>query len=242
VVEPAALPPGLAHIVARATSTRPADRYAEVAGLLEAVETYHNSGGENAADHPHHVLDELARRMDNLPATGPERQLGQQAVLEAIAGLDRLQDDEVIDGLDRVPTELLAMLARDNPARFLAPLSSYARSLERAVARRHFHYADLVARRMQAVFQASPSPDVKAQALEALLIAAIVLNRYAAMAVFKTLLYQVKHAELAVRVAEMLRDHRDYFQEVAPGLRPERLHPILRGVINELVWIQTVSF
>lgn len=72
---------------------------------------------------------------------------------------------------------------------------------------------------MQAVFQASRNPDVKAQALEALLIAAVLLNRYAAMAVFKMLLYQIKDAEIALRVAEMLRDHRDYFQEVAPGLR-----------------------
>ena len=32
------------------------------------------------------------------------------------------------------------------------------------------------------------------------------------------------------------------FQEVAPGLRSERLHPIHRCVINELVWIETVSF
>jgi len=242
VVEPAAMPAGLDHIVVRATSTRPADRYAEVAELLEAVEAYHNSTAENAADHPRHVLDELARQTVKLPGTGPERRRHQHAILDALAGLDRLQDDEVIDGLDRVPTDLLAMLARDNPARFLAPLASYARSLERAVGRRHFHYADLVARRMQAVFRASRNPDVKAQALEALLIAAIVLNRYAAMAVFKMLLYKINDVEIALRVAEMLRDHRDYFQEVAHSLCSERLHPILRGVINELVWIETVSF
>jgi len=30
--------------------------------------------------------------------------------------------------------------------------------------------------------------------------------------------------------------------EVAPGLRSERLHPILSAVINDLVWIETVSF
>ncbi len=140
------------------------------------------------------------------------------------------------------PPDLLAVLARDSPGRFLVPLASYARSLERAVARRHFQYADLVAQRMQAVFQASRNPEIKAQALGALLIAAVVLNRYAAMTVFKKLLYQIKDAEIALRVAEMLRDHRDYFQEIAPGLRAERLHPLLGRVINDLVWIETVSF
>jgi serine/threonine protein kinase len=242
VVEASAVPRGLGHIVLRATSTRPGDRYAEVAGLLEALETYENCVAGNAADHPHDVLDKLARQAGSLPGTGPARQQHQLAMLDALAGLDRLQDDAVIEGFDRVPTNLLAMLARTNPTRFLAPLSSYARSLERAVARRDFHYADLVARRMQSVFQASRKPDVKAQALEALLIAAVVLNRYAAMAVFKMLLYQVNDAEIALRVAEMLRDHRDYFQEIAPGLCTERLHPILQGVIGELVWIETVSF
>ena len=242
VVEPAALPPGLAHIIVRASSTHPADRYAGVAGLLEAVETYQHSVAENAPNHPHLVLEQLARQVDSLSGTGPPRAAHQHAILEAIADLQRLKDDDLLDGLDRVPTDLLSVLAHDNPTQFLAPLTSYARSLERAVARRHFHYADLVARRMQAVFQASRNPDVKAQALEALLIAAVLLNRYAAMAVFKMLLYQIKDAEIALRVAEMLRDHRDYFQEVAPGLRFERLHPILHCVINDLVWIETVSF
>ena len=46
----------------------------------------------------------------------------------------------------------------------------------------------------------------------------------------------------ALPVAEMLRSHRDYFQEIAPGLRPDQLHPILRSVLDELDWIETVSF
>ena len=70
---------------------------------------------------------------------------------------------------------------------------------------------------MQAVFQLSRDPAIKAQALGALLIAAVVLNRYAAMAIFKRLLFQIQDAETALLVAELLRDHRDFFQEVAPG-------------------------
>ena len=89
--------------------------------------------------------------------------------------------------------------------------------LERAVARRHFQYADVVARRMQAVFRGVPKSRHQALALEALLTAAVLLNRYAAMTVFKRLLYQIKDAETALRVAEMLRDHRDDFQEMPPA-------------------------
>ncbi len=134
--------------------------------------------------------------MTDLLAAGSASKGHLDAVLEAIAGLEGLQADDILEGLDRVPTDLLAVLARDNPARFQASLASYARSLERAVARRHFQYADLVARRMRAIFQASRDPDIKAQALQALLIASVVLNRYAAMSVFKLLLYQIKDAEI----------------------------------------------
>ena len=90
--------------------------------------------------------------------------------------------------------------------------------------------------------QASRDPELKTLALQAILVAAVVLNRYAAMAAFRLLLYQIQDAETALPVAEMLRAHRDYFQEIAPGLRADRLHPILRSVLDDLDWIETVSF
>ena len=31
-------------------------------------------------------------------------------------------------------------------------------------------------------------------------------------------------------------------EEIAPYLRVERLHPILRGVVDDLDWVETVSF
>ena len=43
VIDASALPPGLSHIVQRATAARPPDRYPDVAELLEAVEAYHAS-------------------------------------------------------------------------------------------------------------------------------------------------------------------------------------------------------
>ena len=215
VIDPAALPPGLAHIVTRATAARPADRYADVLALLQAVEGYENS--ERDRDSPRSILEHLTQRIDKLAEAGVPGEASGQAILEALAGLDWVQEDDFLEGFDRVPVNVLASLAHDNPTRLFMLLSSYAQNLERAAAHRHFHYADLVARRMQAVFQLSRDPAIKAQALGALLIAAVVLNRYAAMAIFKRLLFQIQDAETALLVAELLRDHRDFFQEVAPG-------------------------
>jgi serine/threonine protein kinase len=242
VLEPASLPGGLAHIVRRATAARPDDRYEDVSALLEAVEQYRQSPGEPESTHPGPTLERLSGLVRRLVRAGLYRGEYNSEILEALADLDRLDPASILDAFDRVPTEVLAGLARDRPAQFLGPLKSYARGLEREVSRRHFQYADLVARRMGTVIHESRDPEVRARALQAILVAAVVLNRYAAMAVFKRLLCQVHDPATALAVAETLRSHRDYFQEIAPGLRAERLHPILRSVLDDLVWIETVSF
>jgi hypothetical protein len=242
VLEPASLPRGLAHIVRRATAARPDDRYEDVLALLEAVEQYRKSPGESDATHPGPTLERLSRLVGRLVRAGLYHGEYRTEILEALADLDRLDPASILDAFDRVPTEVLAGLARDRPSRFLGPLRAYAASLEREASRRHFRYADLVARRMSLVIQEGRDPEVRARAMQAILVAAVVLNRYAAMAVVKRRLYEIHDPATALAVAEMLRAHRDYFQEVAPGLRADRLHSILRSVLDDLVWIETVSF
>jgi eukaryotic-like serine/threonine-protein kinase len=242
VLELMSLPRGLAHIVRRATAARPDDRYPEVSALLEAVENYHDSPGEFDAVHPGPTLERLSRLVERLIEAGHYRGEYRFDILAALADLDGLDPVAILDAFDRVPTDVLAGLAGERPAQFLAPLKAYAHGLEQVASRLHVNYADFVARRMKAIVQTSRDPEVKTRALQAILVVAVVLNRYAAMAVIKLLLYQIKDAETALPVAEMLRAHRDYFQEIAPGLRADRLHPILRSVLDELVWIETVSF
>ena len=86
------------------------------------------------------------------------------------------------------PTQVLTALARDPRGGLASPLRAYAMALEEAAPRRHFDYADKVAARMEAVFQAARSPEIKVLAIQSLLVAAVVLNRYAAMSAFKRLL------------------------------------------------------
>ncbi len=242
MLETAPLRPALAHIILRATATRPGERYAEVADLLEAIETYERLPPQDAASHPGRAIDELLRRIGNPRPAQPYTGQYNEAILDALSGLAALEADEAIDVFDRLPTDVLTNLARDSRAGLLTPLLAYVKALERAAARRHFDYADKVAARMVAVFRASRNPEIKVRALQSLLVAAVELNRYAAMTAFKRLLYPIRGADLALPVAEMLRDHRDYFQEVASGLRVDRLDPMLRAVIDELEWIETVSF
>ena len=242
MLETATLRPALAHIILRATASRPVERYADVADLLAAIETFERLPPQDDAGHPGRAIDELLRRISTPRPARPYAEQHNDAMVDALSGLAALEADEVIDIFDRLPTGVLTALARDPRAGLLAPLLVYAKALERAAARRRFDYADRVAVRMEAVFQASGNPEIKARALQSLLVVAVVLNRYSAMAAFKRLLYSIRGADLALPVAEMLRDHRDDFQEIASDLHVKRLDPVLQAVIDDLSWIETVSF
>jgi serine/threonine protein kinase len=219
VVDPDRLPRGLAHIVRRATATRPDDRYPDVAALLESVERCRQAADGSAAD----------------GGSGDD-------LLEVLTLADRLPPGDVLDAFDSVPVGVLARLGKESGGRLRSLLRLYCRCLESASGRKGFEYADLVARRMRGLIAAAPTPGTVAPAIEAILIVAVALNRYSAMAELRQALYQVRDVEHALAVAEMLRERREYFQEIAPELRTGRLHPILRGVVDDLDWIQTVSF
>ena len=162
VIEPGLLPRGLAHIVRRATAARPDERYPDVSALLEAVEHSRDAPDEFEAAHPGPTLARLSRLVERLVEAGLYRGEYRFDILWALADLDGLEPAEVLDAFDRVPTEVLDSLAQERPAQLLAPLKTYARSLEQAASRRHFNYADLVTRRMKAVIQASAIPSSRA--------------------------------------------------------------------------------
>jgi serine/threonine protein kinase len=242
VIEPAILPAGLEHVVLRATATRPHDRYPAVATLLDAIDAYEASPGPAHGVSLSRTLARLGQQALPLLAAGSDWEPCRREILDNLAALDRLDPSDRIDALDQLPTTVLVALAQSDPAVLLARLNDHARSLERHAAHRPFDYADHVARRTRHLVQTTQNPAVAARALQALLVTSVALNRYAAMGAFRLLLYQVRQADVALAVAEMLREHRDYLQEIAPGLNPRRLHPILAQVLSDLDWIETVSF
>jgi serine/threonine protein kinase len=242
VVEPSMLPWGLDHIILRATATQPAERYATVTDLLVAVDTYEASACGQEPEHPSTVLERLAWDLHRRSETKQYRGEHRDDILGSLSSLGRLESDDLADAFDRLPAEVLATLARDMPRQFLPPFHKCTQGMERTAAHRDFAYADVLAQRMKAVIQATRDPKIQTCALQSLLVAAVVLNRYSAMATVRQLLYQITRPEIALPVAEMLRAHRDYLHEIVPGLCVDRLHPILRGVVDELEWIETVSF
>ena len=240
LIEPDALPEGLIHILRRATAANPDDRYPNLAELLDALR-YHELSKDPAKD-AREVLEVLVLRAEDSLRLGSHAPEVLRAILGVMMNLDRRDPDIAIESFDRLPDGLLPRLAVEAPGEFLPVLKGYARALRSRVARANFGYADTVARRMTLIFTAAHHPGVKTVALQTTLIAAVELNRYAAMGVFNRLLMAVKTIELALPTAEMLRAHAEYYHEVAAGAPPDRLHPAIRDVQQELLTWDNVPF
>jgi hypothetical protein len=233
LIEPDAMPKGLSHIVLRATSVNPDDRYPDLGEFLDALRYYRLS--RDPARNAREALESLVLQAEALLRRNEYRTENLREILALLTPLDRLEPSAAIERFDRLPDGLLPVLAGEFAVGFLPVLRGYAKAVAARVAGLPFRYADQVARRMRLVFLGTSHPGIKAVALQATLIAAVELNRYAAMHAFNRLLMGVDAVEYALPVAEMLRAYAHYYAEVADGAPPDRLHPALREVQRELL-------
>jgi len=239
VMELERLPVGLAHIVRRATATRPDRRYPDVDSLMIALDVFVETTVGHA--HPRARLDRFLERMDRVrPIQEPTR-----AELHENLSLLHQRGSEPESGVfwfDAVPSSLLRSFAREIPGDFVTVLDLYRKRICVRPCTLDFQYADLVATRMRGIFESTTHAGLKTLALRIALVTAVALNRYSAMATVRQLLRQVKTLSLALPVSEMLREHLEEFREVTPGLDPQYLHTAIRAILDELTWIETVTF
>jgi serine/threonine protein kinase len=233
LIEQDALPRGLAHIVQRAASARPEDRYQTLGELLDALRYYELS--KDPTRNTREALENLVLQAENLLRRREYQAENLKAILGLLLNVDQLGSRTIIEFFDRLPREILAVLAGEFAGEFLIPLRAYAAALQSRVAGFNFAYADTVARRMRSVFVHGRSTEVKTTALQITLVAAVELNRFAAMNVFNLLLAAVKDVDLAIAVGEMLRAQARHYQKVAEQVPPNRLHPAIRKVQADLL-------
>lgn len=233
LIDPEALPKGLAHIIQRATSADPEGRYRSLGELLDALRYY-----ELAKDPAKNSREARENLFLQAEAALKSRQRPFAIVAELLALLgqqDGVRSDGVLASFDRIPDRLLPFVAREFSREFLPILRTYADALRAKAARCEFGYADIVARRMRLVFRHSGNDELACFALRTVLLASVALNRFAAMSVFNRLLTSVKTCDLGLRVAEMLRDDAEYYREVAGAVLPAKLHPAIRAVQEEVL-------
>ena len=233
LIEPSTVPKGLAHVLLRATGANPDDRYRDLGELLDALRYYELS--KDPSRNSREALENLVLEAESWLDRREYRAENVREILALLDPLDRLDPGAAVERFDRLPDGLLPVMASDFPAEFLPVLRAYAGALRGRVATFKFGYADGLARRMRRVFFATGHPELKALALEITLVAAVALNRFAAMSAFNRLLMSVTTVEIALPVAEMLRARSPYYSEVAHGAPPDRLHPAIRDVQKDLI-------
>ncbi|MGE3818247.1 MAG: serine/threonine-protein kinase [Isosphaeraceae bacterium] len=233
LIEPGAVPKGLAHILSRATCVNPDDRYRNLDELLDALRYYALSRdpGRNARE----ALESLVTQAEALLKRREYRADLVREILALLAPLGRLEPPAAIERFDRLPDGLLPVLAWDFAGEFVPVVRAYGDAIRARVAGFPFSYADQLARRMRLIFEAADRPALKVEALRALLIAAVELHRFAAMHVFNRLLAAARSVEDALPIAEMLRAHDGHYAMIADGVSADRLHPAIREVRLELL-------
>lgn len=230
LIDKARLPSGLGYIVERATREHPDQRYQSVGALMDAIEGYirATSPGANLSQE----YDAAIQEAQSL-ARAEEYRLENLEVLLTLV-LRFTEDYKVfLEQFDRLPLDILGVMARQLPEQFASVLATYCTAIEEEVGGYMFEYAELIAEKMKAIHGVG-NTDLKVFAMKATMIAAVRLNRYAAMEVFDAMLVQINDSKDAVPVADMLREEASYYRVIADRVSPTRLHVAIRSVYDEV--------
>lgn len=222
--------PHLRSIVERSTREGLADRYQSVAHLIDALKGYLASVDPNN--------DPLPMLKGTISALKEDVRFGRytpdevKKVVRLLLNPALLADnDSWLSYFDDIPLEVLGVLSVAVSGNELEQLTRcYREAISAVIRNRSFEYAEEIGRRVEAVaLGQTSSPKAVANVLQALLIAAVRLNRFAAMDQFNALLRQIRDEARAVAVAEMLQVNRDEYQIIQDQIQSIELHPILRA-------------
>ncbi len=234
LMDPSKLPRGLAHIVRKATKDQPRDRYQTVGELIDAIHVYQQA--KSPAANPKVAFESLITRIRDRLNSGEYREADLEELLHLmeLPGV-RENHEDFLELFDQIPAEINGVLAAEHGEAFTPVLQRYVEAIDGTVGGRSFSYAENVAGAMRDVVEADDATaDEKALALEAILMAAVRLNRFAAMDVFNALLPKAQDDDVAMAVAEMLDRREDEYRRLHSMVRSLSLHPAIRAVRDRI--------
>ncbi len=232
LIDQSRLPRGVGYIVERATRDQPDQRYQTVGALMDALETY--IAAKQPGSSPFSAFDGALGEAEALHKTGKYNQENLEAL--AVLALPLAEDSKVLlDQFARIPNEVLAVMARHPPNAFVSLLVAYCTALDDVISSYHFGYAEVVAEKMHIIFSNTSESRVKALAINAALIAAVSLNRYAAMDELDSMLLSIDQTDDALAIADVLRNEVDLYRVVASRIPRAKLHAALRPLQDSLL-------
>jgi eukaryotic-like serine/threonine-protein kinase len=227
LMDMSAIPQGIRHIIARATRTDPIDRYQTVAELMDAIDVYRRSQLPSA--NPRALFDTCLNQLKPLIAIG---QFDIDQTRKLLETLDHIWQADGVAGLtafDEIPDTLWPIISARLPNELLTILRHYVPKIEVDGGSFGFSYAEVVARKMRAIFETTTNADIRTMALEATLMAAAINHRFAAMEVFNRMLRAVTPGE-DLPVSEMLNRQIVHYRDLADQIPAMELHPAIRAV------------
>jgi len=227
LIDPELVEPGLRHVVDRATQQHPDRRYQSVGQLMDAVESFLRSQDPNAS-----ILNEFQAELEKAKSLLEEDKYNTKNIERLLELLINLQgDDEAyMEQFEIIPDRLLRIMTERKPVELERPLERYCEVVENIIGGCNFSHAEIVARKMNVIFRSADSTSLKVVALRATMIAAVELNRFAAMEVYDRMIQSIEEADVAGAVAEMLRKNRHYYRRLEGRVPENRLHPMIRQV------------
>lgn len=229
LINPKKLPAGLVYIIQKATSPEREDRYQTVSDLLQAIQSFKKS--LNPKDNPKDALENKLIEINKLLLSGYFRE---EHCIELIDLLgNNSKDFELfIDYFDKIPNQILKILATQLQDRFEPILNVYTENLVTYFneVRIDFSYAETVASKMSTIFTSTNNMQFKGIALRNTLRAAIRCNRFNAMDTFNYLLQLVKNDEEAGLICQILTEEIDLYKEIADQVADNDLHSSIAAI------------
>src|ERR1043165_563920 len=186
------VPNGLAYIIDRATKNHPDQRYQTVGVLMDAIETYIRANAPDVS--PDREFEAVFEQAQELLKQGKYRADNLESL---IALLLRFEDDAdlLTKQFERLPEELLSVMARNFPKQMQRLLETYLVAIESVLGDRGYSYGEYVATKMRIIFDNTDDARLKALTLKVTLVVAVSLNRFAAMDIFDAMLVRITRPE-----------------------------------------------
>ena len=227
------IPPGINHIIQRATAINPDDRYQTVSDLQQAIQTYQLSLKPDA--NPVEAFKNQINAIKNLLRQGQYDENSLKALLDILDKVKHMPSTYV-ELFDSIPSQILKIYAKQLNGYFEGTFTTYNANLREYndAESLDYSYAETVADRMFTIFDATDRIDFKIMALENTLEFAVRKHRYAAMDIFSNMVQSIKSNDEAVAVADTLRKLGDYYSVVYDRVPIQKLHFIIQSVWNEI--------
>lgn len=222
-IKPDGIPPEIFRIIKKCTREEKSDRFQTIPALRHAVSTAKDALGPNAAL-PDIVKSGLAELI-HATKVGSISMSGLATLLAHVAKLPPSSDTLVIDTITDIPIQYFLPIPANLAGQLVTALERMSTALTREYASYSWPHAEQVVGVMKSIWQQSEENEVRLASIEVCILASGILNRYAAQDSTFELLASVTDPKLALRIATLVENHREYSRKLLGRTDRDRLHP-----------------